>query len=212
MGGPGSGRLKSQHRVVESCLVLDINQLAVQGCLTPGWVGTGQWTAGDGCELYSLILRAETDRLHLAHPRPDGITAETIPFERRPNYFGSRPYFLCPGNSASPEAGCGRRVLKLYLMHSQFRCRYCHQLVYASPYERPWERAFRRANMLRQQIDSNAGLDGVPEKPDDMPVEVYARLLDEILQAETQAYQARADWTRRFVAWVVDRTKPEFTL
>ena len=70
----------------------------------------------------------------------------------------------------------------------------------------------RRANMLRQQIDSNAGLDGVPEKPDDMPVEVYARLLDEILQAETQAYQARADWTRRFVAWVVDRTKPEFTL
>jgi hypothetical protein len=27
--------------------------------------------------------------------------------------------------------------------------------------------------MLRQQIDSNAGLDGVPEKPDDMPVEVY---------------------------------------
>jgi hypothetical protein len=66
--------------------------------------------------------------------------------------------------------------------------------------------------MLRQQIDSNAGLDGVPEKPDDMPVEVYARLLDEILQAETQAYQARADWTRRFVAWVFDRTKPEFTL
>jgi hypothetical protein len=45
-----------------------------------------------------------------------------------------------------------------------------------------------------------------------MPVEVYARLLDEILQAETQAYQARADWTRRLVAWVVDRTKPEFTL
>ena len=26
--------------MVESCLVLDINQLAVQGCLTPGWVGT----------------------------------------------------------------------------------------------------------------------------------------------------------------------------
>jgi hypothetical protein len=37
-----------------------------------------------------------------------------------------------------------------------------------------------------------------------MPVEVYARLLDEILQ--------RADWTRRFVAWVVDRSKPPFTL
>jgi hypothetical protein len=45
--------------------------------------------------------------------------------------------------------------------------------------------------MLRQQIDSNVGLDGVPEKPDDMPVEVYARLLDEILQAETQADDPR---------------------
>jgi hypothetical protein len=97
-------------------------------------------------------------------------------------------------------------------MHDHFRCKHCHRLVYASPYERPWERAFRRARMLRQQIDSNAGLDGVPEKPDDMPVEVYARLLDEILQAETQAYQARADWTRRFVARVVDRTTPSFTL
>jgi hypothetical protein len=98
-------------------------------------------------------------------------------------------------------------------MHSQFRCRYCHQLVYASPYEqKPWQRAFRRANMLRQRLGGNAGLDEVPEKPDAMPVEVYARLLDEILQAETQAYQARADWTRRFVARVVDRSKPEFTL
>jgi hypothetical protein len=56
------------------------------------------------------------------------------------------------------------------------------------------------------------GLDGAPEKPDAMPVDDYARLLDEILQAETQAYQARADWTRRFVAWIVDRSKPPFTL
>ena len=103
-------------------------------------------------------------------------------------------------------------MLKLYLVHSQFRRRYCHQLVYASPYERPWEGAFRRAKCCGSRLTATLGWMECPKSLYAMPVEVYARLLDEILQSETQAYQGRADWTRRFVARVVDRTKPEFTL
>ena len=91
----------------------------------------------------------------------------------------------------------------------------CRQRI--RPYEqKPWQRAFRRARMLRQRLGSSTGrdgaLDGASEKPDGMSVDDYARLLDEILQAETQAYQARAEWTQRFVARIVERSKPPFTL
>ena len=221
MGGLGSGRRKKrQHRTVETCLMLDADRLSLMGNLRSGLPGFYHWPDSNASIGFRTELARGGDLLHLFWLIPITTAsssgeewedvADTVPLERRPRHFGGYSfYFRCPGLRGT---GCGRRVLKLYLMHNQFRCRYCHQLVYASPYERPWERAFRRANMLRQQIDSNAGLDGVPEKPDDMPVEVYAHLLDEILQAETQAYQARADWTRRFVAWVVDRTKPQFTL
>jgi hypothetical protein len=54
--------------------------------------------------------------------------SDTVPLERRPRHFGGYSfYFRCPGLRGT---GCGRRVLKLYLMHNEFRCRYCHQLVY----------------------------------------------------------------------------------
>ena len=119
---------------------------------------------------------------------------------------------------ADTGIGCGRRLTKLYLVNRYFLCRHCAGLVYASPYEqKPWQRALRRARLLRQRLGSadtglDGTLDGAPEKPVAMSVDIYAQSLDAILQAEIQAYQGRADWTRRFVARIVDRTKPEFTL
>ena len=75
------------------------------------------------------------------------------------------------------------------------------------------------ANRLRQRLGitglNGAGISGIadaPEKPKWMQVRTYERLLNELLREETQAYQARADWTRRFVDRVVDRSKPPFTL
>jgi hypothetical protein len=186
---------------------------------------------------------------------------EIIPIVRTPcRHGGDRAYFICPGSRATATAGtdvtdagarraqtstasaelragvnCGRRLTKLYLLDRYFLCRHCAGLVYASPYEQePWQRAFRRANRLRQRrfgsaayptpasnrLDTGylngAGISGIaidaPEKPKWMPVRTYERLLDELLRAEIQAYQARADWTRRFVDRVVDRSKPPFTL
>ena len=109
-------------------------------------------------------------------------------------------------------------MTKLYLVNRYFLCRHCAGLVYASPYEqKPWQRALRRARLLRQRLGSadtglDGTLDGAPEKPVAMSVNIYAQSLDAILQAEIQAYQGRADWTRRFVARIVDRSKPPFTL
>ena len=66
MGGLGSGRWKDRARkTLESCWMLDIDQLREMGCLRPGWSGACQWT--DGIEVASINLRAEVKRLHLSY-------------------------------------------------------------------------------------------------------------------------------------------------
>ena len=113
MGGFGSGRWKKRGRkMVGSCWELDANYLSARGCLEPGW--SGQWT--DGNEVASINLRAEAEQLHLSWrggERED--VAEIVPIVHVPcNLGGTRPYFICPGDGTA-DAGCGRRVAKLYL-------------------------------------------------------------------------------------------------
>jgi hypothetical protein len=143
---------------------------------------------------------------------------ETIPIVRIPWQIGRirsyfRSYFLCPA------AGCGRRVIKLYLSGCRFRCRQCSQLVYASKYERqPWQRAARRAGKLWRRL----GIAGtnVPGKPKGMLVRDYARLLEAALLAETQATEACTARIQRLAVQVETRRKfrlpkprfPQFTL
>jgi len=209
MGGLGSGRWKKPgRRTVEFCRALDANDLSSKGCLQPGWSGACQWAYGN--EVSSVSLRCEAEQLHLSwHGGEQEEVTEIIPIVRVPCQLGgSRPYFLCSGDGA---AGCGRRVIKLYLSRRRFLCRHCSQLVYASPYEQPWQRAFRRANKLWQRL----GIAGtaVPEKPKGMPVSTYARLLEAALRAETLATEACTDRLQQLAARIGNRSrKPLFTL
>jgi len=209
MGGLGSGRWKKPgRRTVEFCRALDANDLSSKGCLQPGWSGACQWAHGN--EVSSVSLRCEAEQLHLSwHGGEQEEVTEIIPIVRVPCQLGgSRPYFLCSGDGA---AGCGRRVIKLYLSRRRFLCRHCSQLVYASPYEQPWQRAFRRANKLWQRL----GIAGtaVPETPKGMPVSTYARLLEAALRAETLATEACTDRLQQLAARIGNRSrKPLFTL
>jgi hypothetical protein len=209
MGGLGSGRFKKQGReTVESNPLLDVNRLLAKGCLRPGWSGTCQWP--DGNEVASIGLRAVAEGLHLAYRvRIDGKwedLADVIPIVRVPCRFGgSRPYFICPRFRDGRQ--CGRRVANLYLSNSYFRCRHCNRLPYASQHEQPWERAFRRANKLRQRLGITGIAEPLPEKPKGMWVRTYARLLDKTLQAEILADEARANRIQRFVAQIENHLK-----
>ena len=104
--------------------------------------------------------------------------------------------------------GCGRRVGKLYLARRYFLCRSCSQIVYAVRHEPQWRRASRRANKLRQRLDTT-GI-AVPKKPKHMAVRTYARLLEELLLADIQASEASAARLLWLVDWVEKRHKPPF--
>jgi hypothetical protein len=206
MGGLGSGRCKDRARktrkTVESYRMLDINQLSEKGCLRPGCTSTCQWI--DGNDVFSINARAEAERLHLRYKVRVGVgewkdVADIIPIVHLHCRFGgSRPYFICSGPRG---ADCGRRVFKLYLSGRYFLCRNCNQLPYASQYERPWQRALRRANKLKQRLGIGVGIaEPLPDKPKGMWTRTYGCLLDEILQAEILAHEAQSNMFKRLAA------------
>jgi hypothetical protein len=57
---------KSVYRLVESCLVLDVNDLSARGCLYPGLSGICRWLDGNG-GIFSASLRYKAgQKLHLS--------------------------------------------------------------------------------------------------------------------------------------------------
>jgi hypothetical protein len=131
-----------------------------------------------------------------------GMFNTTLTNIDRPCRFGgSRAYFICPG----PQNGtdCGRRTTKLHLSARLFLCRICNQLRYASQYEKPWQRALRRANKLKHRLGMDVGIaEPFSEKPKGMWVRTYGCLLVEILQAEMLASEAQANMFKRLLAQV----------
>ena len=182
MGGLGSGRPSGSGRdTVEGRRSLDVNRLHREGCLRAGWVGGWQWSR-DGEQVASISLRAEADRLHLTYRvRTDGgeweDVAETVRIIRVTCRFGgARPYFICPG--IVNGLACERRVAKLHLSWRYFLCQHCHRLGHASQSENAWDRAFRRANKIRQRLGGDPGMAALfPRRPKGMwrgPTSVYS--------------------------------------
>jgi hypothetical protein len=215
---------------VESCWVLDVNDLAKRGCLQPGLFSTYKWHDGVG-GIFSISQHYEAEsgvgRLYLswrshivAGNGEQGEVVEIVPIVHEPCRFGgTQPYFLCPGIGggvgvggavAATAVGCGQRVSKLFLAHRYFLCRSCSQLVYASKYERPWQRASRRASKLRQRLGIT-GL-GVADKPKGMWVPDYERLLEAALQAEIQETEAGTNRILQIAAKIERQSRRNFTL
>jgi hypothetical protein len=89
-------------------------------------------------------------------------------------------------------------VAKLHLSRRLFLCRCCSQLHYASQYETPGQRAVRRANKLKQRLGMDVGMaESFPDKPKGMWTRTYSCLLDQILQAEIVANEAKANMFKR---------------
>ncbi len=157
MGGSGSGRhWQFGANTTDDYRSIDIRWLKREGLLKPGVIRSINWSRG-GEVTGSINVKSEPGRVILDYRHRDR-GGEWQP-ERYPVYLdttpchmgGERHWFLCPAR------GCGRRVAILY-GGAIFACRHCYQLVYPSQREKPWDRAARRADRIRDKLGWEPGI------------------------------------------------------
>ena len=80
-----------------------------------------------------------------------------------------------------------RRAAKLSIARGSFRCRPCHQLVYRSQREGLTFRLLSKAQRIRQRLGGQTGEVDFPAKPKHMHGSTYARLCEQLDDAEQTA-------------------------
>lgn len=197
MGGIGSGRVCTRHRVsVEESVYLDIGELRALCGLMPG---TRVVTTFSGADRPAVVFRTVLGDSCLSvqlesRPTADPVDRQHIAVTRAACHLGgSRTYLVCPGD------GCEARCLRLYLRDGQFGCRRCNDLYYASQRQNPWDRALGRANRLRKELGGRPGTQqAIAPRPRGMWRSTYLRKRQAIMEAEHVAMQWLADRHRLF--------------
>ncbi len=114
----------------DDCHSLDVWRMQRAGCLVPGSFGSWVWRRGE--EVMSQIgyrcLSTGALELRYTVTRTDQHYRDVIWTETAAMRHGKRVYWRCPS--------CGRRVQKLYMGGTLFRCRHCYDLSYASRQDR----------------------------------------------------------------------------
>jgi hypothetical protein len=137
-------------RVVEGCRHIDVLDLRRDGYLQPPAPGKPPYAVMASCGGYRRKQHID-------------VTWS------RCRFGGQRPWFRC--------AGCGRRVVRLYIVQAVFACRRCHRLGYASQSETPHERGTGRTRKIRMRLsDGKDDPSGeFPSRPRFMHRATYAR-------------------------------------
>ena len=195
MGGYGSGSWQSGRATTSACRALDLRQLRRRGMLSPGHVGTWNWSI-NGEPYGSIGIFVEADRLDLRYRfQCDGDEWRdvkcTVRLDWTPcNYGGRRAWLHCP------VMRCARRVAVLYMgSGGVFACRRCYRLAYIFQREKAGDRYTRRADKLRQRLGWEPGiLSGEEGKPKGMHWRTFERMTGDL-----DAYTDASMW------WVVQR-------
>ena len=174
MGGFGSGR-RGGRDCTDDMRALDVRKLQRQRLLTAGNSLTWSWSC-NGETTATINLMVGADRVTLDYrQREYGGDWRPMNYPVRLawtecNFGGRRAWWLCPA------AGCGRRAAVLF-GGTVFACRHCHRLTYRCQREVDHDRASRRADKLRDQLDWEPGiLNGNGLKPKGMHWRTYWRL------------------------------------
>ena len=197
MGGLGSGRFHQAGKTVTDQLAsLDVRMLQRDGLLVAGMTTTLNWSQS-GRLLASMALYAEADRVLLSVNTPESNEAQHqwVYLDQTPcNLGGSRAWFRCPC--------CSRRVALMY-GRSQFACRHCLQLAYASQRETADKRALRKVDRLRSKLHWGPGVMSIDRsKPKGMHDQTYARLTTEhdgLVRQYLTGVTERNEWLQGYV-------------
>jgi hypothetical protein len=184
VGGLGSGRPRSltKRALVEDSPVLDVNALKRKGVLEPGLCSTADLSLGVYGALPVWVVVAEAADYIEVSLDFLAIRAQIALTYTRGTLGGERVWFVCP------KEGCGRRVVKLYLIaREHFGCRECSGMSYSSQGYRPARRAVEKAKQIRSRLGGDASLGApFPPRPAYMRKRTYARLRREAEDAERE--------------------------
>ena len=154
---------------------INVNQLARGGLLTG--TGTITWTIDDRVTS-TVSVRGDGDSITLAYVIDGQNIEERVLLDSTPVHLGGhRAWFLCPG--------CDRRIAVLY-GGMRFRCRYCHDLRYASQREGKRHRAISRIQKTRKKLSGTTDL----TQPIPRPRYMHARTFERLVREEDAAWQA----------------------
>ena len=174
MGSSSSGN-HGGKRTTSEMRSLDVRKLQRDGLLTPERSVSLTWSRNGKPEA-TIDMQVDSDRVSLDYRQRDrGGEWQAMNYPVRLawtpcTYGGQRAWWLCPA------VGCGRRVAVLY-GGSVFACRHCQRLAYKSQRETPNDRAYRRANNLRDRLGWVPGvIHGAGVKPKGMHWRTYWRL------------------------------------
>lgn len=206
MGGVGSGRYWrwNEKSTTDDFRCLDVRRWAREGLLNEGRHFGWSWSIG-GETVASIQAGSHLGFVQLMYKaRHSGGDWRDMSYRveldyQRCNFGGWRVWFRCPAK------GCGARVAKLY-GGEVFACRKCHDLTYPSQKEVGYQRAFRRADKIRERLGWETGFDSLTgEKPKGMHWTTFDRLTSELAYAERIAYAGIATHMSEFRAGLSER-------
>ena len=192
MGGYGSTRWRWHRKkaTAEQCVKLDAAHWTRLGILRDGIIKTG-WQS-------SIRYRLDTTDgyqplVHLTY----GLGRESLDYPvfletTQPQFGGVRWWFCCPF--------CRRRVQKLFLppRASQFGCRHCHNLSYATRNQTPKDRLMERARAIRVGLGGSVSLfDPFPPRPRGMRWKTYWSLEEKYERYDRESLRCTVEWLER---------------
>lgn len=201
MGGIGSGRYWrwDEKTTTDDMRSIDVRRWSREGLLREGqhfgwsWSVEGETVASIRAASHLGFVRLMYRARHSGGDWRDMRYRVELDYQQC-NFGGRRVWFTCPAK------GCGARVAKLY-GGEIFACRKCHDLTYPSQKELCYQRAFRRADKIRERLGWETGFDSLPgEKPKGMHWTTFGRLTSELAHAERIAYAGIASHMSEFRA------------
>ena len=191
MGGPGSGQWYRWNTkpTVGHHHSIDVRDWHRQGLLRPHLSFITFWRDKNGQDRANVYVTSEADRVELSYDYNGDPQRYHIHLTSTPcPYGGRRRWFMCP------NVACGRRVAKLYLRGSYFRCRACHRLAYASQREARCYQAMNRAHKIQQRLGGRPGFAyPFPPKPKGMHWRTYDRWQLKFNEAAQACWAATAE-------------------
>lgn len=184
-GGIRYGAGRPAWRVkLERCRRLGIGAVHRAGMLAPGRWGW-QWTDREtGSVLASIGIAGAADCVTLHYTVDEAHISQTIGIDRTACALGgSRPWFKCPR--------CSGRVGFLYFRGSQFACRKCQGLAYASQSEDLCGRGWRKQQRLEDRLGDQLS------RPKGMHRRTHERILDAIWACESTRDDALIAWCEK---------------